>query len=67
MGTQERGTTRPVSTSTNMEARRDAVKTFIAVAIFGFILLGIAVSTVMNIWFKYDAPHEYKWQDDDRD
>lgn len=43
------------------------MKTFIAIAILGFIVLGVAVSTVMHIWFKYDAPYEHGWQDNDRD
>jgi len=36
------------------------VKTFVVIATVGFIMIGIAVSTVLHIWFKYDAPEELK-------
>jgi hypothetical protein len=43
-----------------MEARRDVVKTFAVIATVGFIIIGVAVSTVLHIWFKYDAPEFLK-------
>ena len=33
------------------------MKTFVVIATVGFIMIGIAVSTVLHIWFKYDEPN----------
>ena len=60
MGTKERGTTRPIPTSTNMETNGDAMKAFIAVALISFAVVGVAVATVLETWFKYDVPEELK-------
>jgi len=36
------------------------VKTFVVIATVGFIMIGVAVSVVLHIWFKYDAPEFLK-------
>jgi hypothetical protein len=43
-----------------METNGDAVKTFVVIATVGFIMIGVAVSVVLHIWFKYDAPEFLK-------
>jgi hypothetical protein len=59
-----------------MEARRDVVKTFAALATLGLVAVGVAAATVLHIWFKYDSPEELRepstlrqkpLDDDDRD
>jgi hypothetical protein len=59
-----------------MEARRDVVKTFVAAALIGLAMIGVATATVLHTWFKYDAPEFLKepstlrqkpLDDDDRD
>ena len=65
MGTKERGTTRPVFASANMETNGDAMKLFIGIALVSLAMIGVAVSTVLHTWFKYDAPRED--ERDDRD
>jgi len=43
------------------------MRTFVVIAILGLVIVGIACATVLNTWFKYDAPYDYEWQKDDRD
>jgi hypothetical protein len=43
-----------------METNGDAMRIFIVIAILGLAMIGIAVSTVLHIWFKYDAPEFLK-------
>ena len=50
-----------------METNGDAMKAFIAIALVSLAMIGVAVSTVLHTWFKYDAEHEHKWEDHDRD
>ena len=58
MGTEERGTTRPVFASANMETNGDAMKLFIGIALVSLAMIAIATATVLHTWFKYDAPKE---------
>jgi hypothetical protein len=48
-----------------MEARRDVVKTFVAAALIGLAMIGVATATVLHTWFKYDAPREDEKHDRD--
>jgi hypothetical protein len=41
------------------------MRLFIVIAILGLAMVGVAVSTVLHTWFKYDAPRED--ERDDRD
>jgi hypothetical protein len=50
-----------------MEARRDVVKTFAALATLGLVAVGVAAATVLHIWFKYDSPSNHEREDNDRD
>lgn len=34
------------------------MKLFIGIALVSLAMVGVAVSTVLHIWFKYDAPKE---------
>jgi len=43
-----------------MEARRCVVKTFVAAALIGLAMIGVATATVLHTWFKYDAPEELR-------
>lgn len=36
------------------------MKAFIAVALISFAVVGVAVATVLETWFKYDVPEELK-------
>lgn len=36
------------------------MRTFIAIALVSFAVVGVAVATVLETWFKYDAPEELK-------
>jgi hypothetical protein len=60
MGTKERGTTRPILASTKMETRRDAMRTFVAVALVSLAIIGVATATMLHTWFKYDEPEVLK-------
>ena len=60
MGTEEWGTTRPIPTSANMETNGDAMRLFIGIALVSLAMIGVAVSTVLHTWFKYDAPEFLK-------
>jgi hypothetical protein len=43
-----------------METNGDAMRTFVAIALVGLAVIGVAVSTVLHTWFKYDAPEFLK-------
>jgi hypothetical protein len=34
------------------------MKLFIGIALVSLAMVGVAVSTVLHTWFKYDAPRE---------
>jgi hypothetical protein len=34
------------------------MRTFIAAALIGLAMIGVATATVLHTWFKYDAPRE---------
>jgi len=36
------------------------MRTFVVIAILGLVIVGIACATVLNTWFKYDAPEFLK-------
>lgn len=36
------------------------MRTFIAIALVSLAIIGVAVSTVLHTWFKYDAPEFLK-------
>jgi hypothetical protein len=59
-----------------METNGDAMRLFIGIALVSLAMVGVAVSTVLHTWFKYDAQEELKepsirrqkpLDDDDRD
>ncbi len=59
-----------------METNGDAMRIFVAVSLISLAMIGVAASTVLHTWFKYDAPEELRepstlrqkpLDDDDRD
>jgi len=59
-----------------VETNGDAMRIFVASALIGLAMIGVATATVLNTWFKYDAPEELRepstlrqkpLDDDDRD
>lgn len=36
------------------------MRTFVAVALVSLAVIGVAVATVLDTWFKYDAPEELR-------
>lgn len=36
------------------------MKTFVAAALIGLAMIGVATATVLHTWFKYDAPEELR-------
>lgn len=43
-----------------METNGDAMRTFVAIALVSLAVIGVAVSTVLHTWFKYDVPEFLK-------